>query len=573
MKPKLLIILVLIVLLPLVILGWLGVRVARNEREIMGHRFRDLVVAKLRYIDEDIAEVLTQHERELLSQPAPSSYPLEKLRELGRKSAVVRQYFILGSDGSLVHPGSPEAAQQPLVRKADGESLPSPPGSLTEHEQAFLERTKLIWANREIPNVAEETAPAPPQALSQRMAKPPGKGQAALQSPRQLVARPATSAKGWYAWYWGDDVHLIFWWRDASGQVVGAELNEVRLKADVVGALPDTDPYDPAMADARFVLRDSGGGVIYQWGCYEPGDVETAQAGIALTPPLSAWRLECYGPDALAAGGLGRSAWFNVLSGLALLGATVIALAVYYYRESARDLREAAQRVSFVNQVSHELKTPLTNIRMYAEMLDRDLDEADETPRRRLDVIVSESQRLSRLIGNVLTFSRKQRSALRLHAARGNVDEVVRQVLDHFEAPLRAKGVELQFRAGAGRDAEFDRDALEQIVGNLLNNVEKYAASATRVDVATTQDGDRVSVTVADDGPGVPPADRDRVFQPFYRVSNKLTDGVAGTGIGLAIARDLAQLHGGDLTLEPSDRGACFRLVFHAPQTDPGEPA
>jgi len=555
LKSKLLIILVLIVLLPLVILGWLGVRVARNEREIMGHRLRDLVVAKLRYVDADIAEVLTQRERDLLSQPAPSSYPLERLRELGRKSGVVRQYFILRSDGSLDYPGSPEAVQQALVRKADGESLTFPPGSLTEHERAFLERTKRIWANREIPNVAEETAPTPAQAMSQR------------------PAPPATSAKGWYAWYWGDDVHLIFWWRDVSGQVVGAELNEVRLKADVVGALPDTDPYDPTTADARFVLRDSGGGVIYQWGGYEPGDDETAQAGIALSPPLSAWRLECYGPDALAAGGLGRSAWFNVLSGLALLGATVIALAVYYYRESARDLREASQRISFVNQVSHELKTPLTNIRMYAEMLDRDLDEADDTPRRRLEVIVSESQRLSRLIGNVLTFSRKHRSALKLHPARGNVDEVVRQVLDHFEVPLHAKGIELRFEAHAGRDAEFDRDALEQIVGNLLNNVEKYAASASRVDVVTTQDGDRVSVTVADDGPGVPPADRDRIFQPFYRVSNKLTDGVAGTGIGLAIARDLAQLHGGDLTLEPADRGACFRLVFRAPQADPGEPA
>ena len=564
MKPKLLIILALIVLLPLVILGWLGVRVARNEREIMGHRLRDLVVAKLRYIDADIAEVLAQRERELLSQPAPSSYPLDKLRELGRKSAVVRQYFVLDSEDRPVYPGSPEAAQQLLVRNKDGEVRPSPLGALTAGERAFLERTKLIWANREIPNVADETAPGPPQAINQRMGAPTSKGQ---------VARPATTAKGWYAWYWGDDVHLIFWWRDAPGQVVGAELNEVRLKADVVGALPDTDPYDPSMADARFVLRDSVGGVIYQWGGYEPGDEETAQAGIALSAPLSAWRLDYYGPDALAATGFGRGAWFNVLSGLALLGATVIALAAYYYRESARDLREAAQRISFVNQVSHELKTPLTNIRMYAEMLDRDLDEADQTPRRRLDVIVSESQRLSRLIGNVLTFSRKQRSALRLHAARGNVDEVVRQVLDHFEAPLRAKGVELQFTASASRDAEFDRDALEQIVGNLLNNVEKYAASASRVDVATTQDGDCVSVTVADDGPGVPPADCARIFQPFYRVSNKLTDGVAGTGIGLAIARDLAQLHGGDLTLDPSDRGACFKLVLHAPQTDPGEPA
>jgi len=97
---------------------------------------------------------------------------------------------------------------------------------------------------------------------------------------------------------------------------------------------------------------------------------------------------------------------------LGLLGATVISLTYYFYREQSREMREAAQRVSFVNQVSHELKTPLTNIRMYAELIEKDADESDERLQRYAGVIVSESQRLSRLIGNVLTFSRKQRRNL-----------------------------------------------------------------------------------------------------------------------------------------------------------------
>jgi len=574
----LLVILVLIVLLPLVILGWLGVRVAQNEREMMGHRFRDVVTDRLRDVDGDIAEVLMQRERELLSGPAPSTYAVDRLRELTRRSATVRQYFVLDDEGGLAYPVPREAAQQRLSQTAQGKR-PAPFDLPTEDEIAFLERTEHIWANGAIPNATDEAASDAPIPAPRRTpaAQIPGKGvvqsQATAQSRLQQVPRPATTAKGWYAWYWDDDVRLIFWWRDASGRVVGAELNEVRLKADIVGALPDTDPWEAVGSEARYVLRDSGGGAVYQWGVYEPGEEEPAQAGIALSPPLSAWRLECYGPDPLAAAGFGRSAWFNVLSGLGLLAATVVALAIYYYRESSRDLREAAQRISFVNQVSHELKTPLTNIRMYAEMLDQEIEEADEAPRRRLGVIVSESQRLSRLIGNVLTFSRKQRSALKLHPARGNVDEVVGQVVAHFEAPLGAKGVEVRFVPGARLDAELDREVLEQITGNLLSNVEKYATSATCAEVTTAQEAGRVSVTVYDDGPGVPPAERGRIFQPFYRVSNKLTDGVAGTGIGLAIARDLAQLHGGDLALESTERGACFKLVLQAPLVDSGNTA
>ena len=212
------------------------------------------------------------------------------------------------------------------------------------------------------------------------------------------------------------------------------------------------------------------------------------------------------------------------------------------------------------------LKTPLTSIRMYAEMLETDLGEDAEKPKRHLDIIVSESQRLSRLIGNVLSFSRKQRSALKLHRAVGDVDDVLREVLEHFDAALRARGIKVVFSGTANRPAEFDRDALEQIVGNLLSNVEKYAAGADRVEVVSAQESGMVTITVADNGPGIPLREQRRIFEPFHRVSSKLTDGVAGTGIGLAIARDLARLHGGDLTLEPSRQGACFKLVLHVPQ-------
>jgi signal transduction histidine kinase len=550
LKPRLIIILLLIVILPLAILGWLGVRIVGNEREIVRHRFRDVLEGSLREVDSRISQLLAERQRELYSEQGLPELSHEALRERVRRSGLVRQYFVLDGDGDLVFP--------PLS------------GPLTEAENAFIDRTRQIWLNRAIPSTGQEGDYRGVQAVSQAL----GRGAQVQQAPAtqaapakgKQVGKGVTLDRGWHVWYWGNGINLIYWWRDDTGAIVGAELDRARLMMDIVDRLPETNPFEPTLPNARIALVNSTGTVLYQWGGYEPAEGETSQASVTVSPPLSAWRLEYFAPSDLVGTGFGRGVLFNVLSGLGVLAVAMVAMAVYFYRESAREMREAAQRVSFVNQVSHELKTPLTSIRMYAEMLESQLEGAVEKPRKYLDVIVSESQRLSRLIGNVLTFSRKQRSALKLHRALGDVDDVLREVLEHFDAALLARGIEIEFSGGANQPAEFDRDALEQIVGNLLSNVEKYAAGADRVEVVSVQESDMVTITVTDNGPGIPPREQRRIFEPFHRVSNKLTDGVAGTGIGLAIARDLARLHGGALTLESSGQGACFKLVLHAPQ-------
>ncbi len=124
----------------------------------------------------------------------------------------------------------------------------------------------------------------------------------------------------------------------------------------------------------------------------------------------------------------------------------------------------------------------------------------------------------------------------------------------------------MQVRAQAPRPFVHDADAVAQILGNLLGNVEKYAAADRRVDVATGQDPRSAELQVRDYGPGVPAALRERVFKPFFRVRDDLTEGVSGTGIGLGIARDLARLHGGDLRLEDAAPGA--RFVLRLPLED-----
>ncbi|MEZ5582474.1 MAG: HAMP domain-containing sensor histidine kinase [Candidatus Competibacteraceae bacterium] len=209
-----------------------------------------------------------------------------------------------------------------------------------------------------------------------------------------------------------------------------------------------------------------------------------------------------------------------------------------------RELRLARQRVNFVNQVSHELKTPLTNIRLYAEMLDEDLAEDDTQARRYLDIIVGESQRLSRLITNVLSFARQQRGQSRLHLRPGRVDDVIAAVLAAFRPALAEKGMTVEWQGKADRWVKLDPDALEQMLNNLLSNAEKYAANSGTLHITSQQTDDEATLYIRDRGPGIAKRERHRVFQAFYRSESRLNEGVSGTGIGLTIARDLARLHG-----------------------------
>lgn len=385
--------------------------------------------------------------------------------------------------------------------------------------------------------------------------------------PTPQLAPPTGS--GWVTWFWGKGLNFIYWRRLVDGRLVGVELERSRMLAEVISGLPDTAPGEGRLRDGRIALIGATGDTLYQWGGYEPtGAANELKVERALQSALRGWRLEYVAGGALAEAATGRSVAFGIVLGVSSFGLVLIGLALYFYLENTRALREAAQRVSFVNRVSHELKTPLTNIRMYAELMEAHLPEDDDRARRHLGIITGESRRLSRLIGNVLTFSRGRRGRLRLHPRRHHVDDTVRAVLDCFRPSLEARGLKLRFEPGADGELSFDADALEQILGNLLSNVEKYAADGGWVEVCTRAADGRVEVEVRDNGPGIDTAHRVRIFEAFYRISNAVSDGVSGTGIGLTISRELARRHGGDLELIEGTGGAAFRLILSEIEAD-----
>ncbi|MBX7208053.1 MAG: HAMP domain-containing histidine kinase [Verrucomicrobiaceae bacterium] len=264
-----------------------------------------------------------------------------------------------------------------------------------------------------------------------------------------------------------------------------------------------------------------------------------------------------------------RTALLPVFLAVASGSVLLVALGWLFHRESTRAIREAQERVTFVNQVSHELKTPLTNIQLYAEMAaDRAESAGDQTALRYLGVVGTETSRLSRLINNVLNLARKQRDKLSIQPKPGVLDEVVQAVVEHWRALLESRGIAIDLAPGAAEPVRFDADAITQILGNLLSNVEKYAAQGKHVRIVTTMDADRVQMRVEDRGPGIAAGKREIVFEAFERLRSDLTEGVSGTGIGLTISRELARLHGGTLEVDPAYRDGS-RFVLTIPRNQP----
>jgi len=249
--------------------------------------------------------------------------------------------------------------------------------------------------------------------------------------------------------------------------------------------------------------------------------------------------------------------------GVIVLGVAVILLA------AERERRMSAMKSDFVANVSHELKTPLSLVRMFAEMLQSGRVSSDEKRQQYLDIIVSESERLSALIENVLDFARVERGRQAYEFSDGDVGDAVSRAVNVYRYRAEREGVELATEVEEGLpSALIDERAIQLAVINLIDNALKYAPGSGRVVVKARRENGSVVVRVDDRGPGVAPEDRERIFERFVRgpTARPPRDGspVRGSGIGLALVKHIAESHGGKAWVEgkpPGDGpGASFAL-------------
>ena len=234
-------------------------------------------------------------------------------------------------------------------------------------------------------------------------------------------------------------------------------------------------------------------------------------------------------------------------------------------REARRTEEEAAQKTSFVANVSHELRTPLTTIRLYAELLHQGRVTDRDRQIEYLATIGRESERLGRLVNDVLDFSRLEQGQKQFTKTQLDLGAEIAGMVSMQTPSLEAAGLEVELTTPADPLVlETDRDAIQQIVLNLLDNVAKYAADGREVSITVVRRSPRgAEITVADRGPGVPAALRQAVFERFRRLDESLTATRSGAGLGLSIARALARGLGGDLECRSrSGGGAEFVLLL-----------
>lgn len=396
-------------------------------------------------------------------------------------------------------------------------------------------------------------------ALSRVVQKAPVSDQQALfpaESEQSFIEK-----SGWIPWFSENRLHILGWVQKiGNGPVYGIELELMALLSRLVVDFPELPEKKVAL-----LLMDGNGNFMHQSGKMTVDPKERPRAVVSISNLLPHWQIGVF----IDKKGFGSTRGFLYVS-VILLGVFIIAIVsggVLLTRMTLQNMKDARQKTSFVSSVSHELKTPLTSIRMYAELLlSKRIKDANKI-QTYLSVIVSESERLTRLINNVLAFGKLEQGKKTYHLTIFEMDRLLDQMIQSHSIRIENQGIEIILQIEEGNyKVKTDRDAIEQVILNLVDNALKYADKGKFIKFVLEKDKSFILLKICDDGPGIPKAQQEMIFEKFHRVDNSLTTKQPGSGLGLSIARQILRDLEGDLFFEPMPgSGSCFtaRIKHH----------
>ena len=381
---------------------------------------------------------------------------------------------------------------------------------------------------------------------------------------RELIG---DSREGAVARFLENKLCLLVWYRSPAddSKIFGAQLSVPKLKS---GLSPILQKLDPAFRDDIGValLDETARPVAISPASFQ-ANWKHPFVATEIGEDLPHWEMAAY---LLDPGKLARSAQtlrFTLGSLIALLLLAIAAGGWLIVADLRRQLLAARQKTDFVSNVSHELKTPLTSIRMFSELLAEGRVTEPGKRQSYLNIITAETSRLTRLINNVLDFSRMERGEKRYNLANCDLVGLVRETIATYRPHLESNGFTVDSRLpDEPITIHGDRDALAQVVVNLLSNAEKYSGDRKEVLVEVERRDaplPHVEVRVLDRGLGVPGGCEDKIFEQFYRAHDSLASGIQGSGLGLTLGRQIARAHGGEIVYRPREGGgSCFALCL-----------
>ncbi len=476
----------------------------------------------------------------------PEKQRIDILAEWERTDPLVRNVFVWHEETGLEYPVA---------------------GSITREEERFLKRFNALFTSRipwqmpamENPREYSEKTKDKTDILDYR------KSISNLQNLTQRSSSQDNSdgnwqgdiitKSGWIPWFDENRLYMLGWVQKSPGShVYGIELEIMTLLSRIISVFPPSDPDGIV-----YVLLDGNGKILHQAGkALIPAGREPEYL-VSLAPALPHWQIGVYMLHGRA-GQSGRG--FIILSSLLLvIFLAAIILGGYLLTWHAQqNIKDASQKTSFVSSVSHELKTPLTSIRMYAELLKEKRVKDPDKKSHYLQVIVDESRRLTRLVNNVLDFSRLEQGRKKYHLEHLNLVAHIRGIMKDHLVRFKEAGMVYDDRM-PDQDiyVEIDRDAIDQVVLNLADNAIKYASEGKEFTLDLKTSNSFCQLMVMDRGPGIPAEHWSKIFNKFHRVDDSLVSSKPGSGLGLSIAQRIMADLGGEIRYEPRDGGgSCF---------------
>ena len=348
-------------------------------------------------------------------------------------------------------------------------------------------------------------------------------------------------------------------------EFVGVLLTESFVRNDLIAgsigkALTIYHGNTATSSAIAITISDENNQVLYSNGTARNGNLFEAN----FDRPLSNWKaavgLKNSNLDDLARNSFLHSAGATVLVLLVLLFG--IALTI---RATDREARLAQAKSNFVANVSHELKTPLSLLSLFSEILELGRVNSEEKKTEYYRIMRHESLRLNKVIDNILDFSKIEAGRKTYNFAEGDMAEVIDNVLSSYRYQIVNSGFDIQTNIQPDLPSVLiDRDAMAQAISNLVDNAIKYSGEVKQLSIKTETLGSDLSIEIADRGIGIPRAEQAKVFEKFYRVGNGLVHDVKGSGLGLSLVKHIIESHKGTISVE-SDVGKGSRFTILLP--------
>jgi len=563
-----------LILVPTLVMSGAAYRLLSHEQDRMNRSARDALMAQAAAISETI-HLTVDTVKDNLVQSLMAIDPGKRvptLQDWEKNNPLVRNGFVFEPEGTLIYPKNGMAAtpeQQQFIARFDalfsgrtafdhleasgGPEFPRghSPGPTADGVQRGDARRQLVTLSKADRNPAARVAAEADMAAMETADNPEQGG-----------------TSGWLPWFSENRLHVLVWVQSQdSSQVYGLEVELVTLLSRLVVDFPAMED-----AGAAIVLTDGIGSVIHQSGQLKISPEIRPLSQVAVSRLLPHWHMAIYMDENRPGGGRGFFYLSLILVGIFM--AAILSGGILLTRMTLKNMKDARQKTSFVSSVSHELKTPLTSIRMSAELLLSGRVSDEKKKDRYLSVMVAESERLTRLINNVLDFGKLEQGRKHYRLSPVAVDRFLTQLIETHRVRITAQGLRMVTHIGSEEfTVRTDRDALEQVVLNLVDNVLKYAGTGEFIKFVLKRQDRTVLLTICDDGPGIPKEFQEKVFDQFFRVDSSLTATQPGSGLGLSISRRILRDLGGDLYLEPgNETGCCFtaRIMDHDTDNDSG---